>query len=1097
MDNEFAQFDEDVYLGSYGELDTVVPSVEFPTGLEHFKKVGSKSGATKKEGFYTAGAGDDTVTTGKEDADVDIYGVGITAEFTRGTGAAGDVTYKPGSLGIGEKDTLIGRDNPTKEDGFFLSVPNGVYSRNNLNDPTKGNSSRLYVGKGNKDFARIKNFNVEYDYVSLSGGAKDYIYRYEKDSLAPGGYSMRIYSKVEKDLLGIVEGIKDIQPRRFLKDGTFRLSGRVVDRGFNDNVYNLLNGVTGGLEHYVTNGQFWGKSGVFSGAVKGSPVSNSSTPADGNDTLVGIGKKTLLSGVELSVEAGEIKAGTGTGQKDTLVGSLDGEDEFLLGFAPKAGAAQAFYLGTGASDFATIQNYENRDRVVLAGGVQDYVFKANGANLEILKNGDLIGVVEGVNALDKTAIIGDGKTFTATFTNTANNLNYTQAEGTKPTRTGAGNDTIDGDDKDNKIFASDGINTIRSGAGRDTVFTGKGNDFIDAGDGADTVSAGAGKNSIIAGGGHDKVVVGSGDNTIYSGTGDDKIFLGNGNNIINAGTGKDLIDLGTGANRIILEAGKGDVAIIGFDITKDKLRLGESLEGKTLQFVRKGKDTLVVAGDDTLAILKNVKGASDKIVDSAPLYNYEATDLGSPSTNINGAINAVSINDFGQIALRYDTGENYTNQNATTGATQTNPIRRAAIWQNGTLLDLPSTGIKNGQSDLGAPTGSSVLLFSPNINTISNRAILLGTADEVRQPVPKATDRALLWEKDTTGNYKLTINDFGGLESYFFDINNTNQIVGRNILTNGYEKTIYSEKDGTVKELTAFGGDGGTARGINNKGQIVGFVDSDGALNGTFVDTAVLWEKDAKGVYQLKNLGTFGGQQATLRDINDAGHIIGSSSSGSGTTLTSIPFVLRDGKYTALGSLGGKTGSVSSINEFGQIVGSSADKDGKNRAFMWMDGKMLDLNNLLTKPLSYNGAAVTLTNAVSINNFGDITALGTYTYKNAAGVDQTGTRSFSLKGIANNNITGAKSSTMSISTDKLAKIVSGKGFDKFSKGKSITSNQARNEAKQIAEMIASGGISDSIGHKNIDPLLGKVDLIFGNTDHLQQMFSGSDSSYAI
>ena len=74
------------------------------------------------------------------------------------------------------------------------------------------------------------------------------------------------------------------------------------------------------------------KTAVISGAAQGSVFFNSSTPANGNDTLIGYGQNTLISGVELSVTNGQIIAGTGTGQADTLVGSLDGQDSFLLGF---------------------------------------------------------------------------------------------------------------------------------------------------------------------------------------------------------------------------------------------------------------------------------------------------------------------------------------------------------------------------------------------------------------------------------------------------------------------------------------------------------------------------------------------------------------------------------------------------------------------------------------------------------------------------------------------------------------------------------------------------------------------------------------------
>ncbi|OKH54935.1 hypothetical protein NIES2101_05045 [Calothrix sp. HK-06] len=559
-----------------------------------------------------------------------------------------------------------------------------------------------------------------------------------------------------------------------------------------------------------------------------------------------------------------------------------------------------------------------------------------------------------------------------------------------------GDDIIALGNGNNTIYAGEGINLITSGKGNDLIYSGAIGDFINAGDGNNTIYAGEGKNRILTGKGNDLIYAGAGNDTIYSGAGNDTIYAGEGNNIINAGTGNDTVYIGSGSDKIILEGGQGSVTVIGFDVKSDKLRLAESLLDKSLSYVSQGGDTLVMSGSDVLATLKYVASGSPALLDNGPLYRYQATDLGSLSSNQYGAVNAASINDFGQIAGRYDTGATFTNENATTGAIQPNNlVRQGFIWENGVQTAITSTGVKEGQSDFGAADGTTVTLLTPNVNTISNRGVILGTADEVRQPIPKATDRALVWEKDGS-TYKLTINDFGGVESYSLDTNNSNVIVGRNILASGYEKTIYIE-NGVITELAALGGDGGTARSINNNGQIIGYVDSDGALDEKFVNTAVIWEKYVTGNYKLKNLGTFGAEQATLRDINDAGSIIGSTSNGTGTTATSTPFILRDGEFTALGSLGGKTGSVNGINEFGEVVGASQIASGTNHAFVWNSGTIADLNNLVTSPLTYNGAAVTLTSAVGINNFGDIVATGTYSYKDAAGATQTGTRSYLLK----------------------------------------------------------------------------------------------------
>jgi probable HAF family extracellular repeat protein len=577
---------------------------------------------------------------------------------------------------------------------------------------------------------------------------------------------------------------------------------------------------------------------------------------------------------------------------------------------------------------------------------------------------------------------------------------------------GNGRDIIEAGDGNNKIYAGDGVNLITSGKGKDFILAGGSGDFINAGNGDNTVFAGDGNNHILSGKGKDVLYGGAGNDRIYSGAGDDIIYAGDGNNIINAGTGKDTVYIGSGNDKVVLEAGKGAVTIIGFNTATDKLFQGETLRGKTLSFVSKGGDTLVSSGKDLVATLKGVAAGSQALVDNGPLNRYAATDLGSLSANANSPVTAVAINNFSQIIGRYDTGATVATTNGTTGLPQTINVREAFVWENGVQTALPSTGVKNGQSDFGAANGATVTLLTPNLNTISDRGSITGTADEVRVPATKATDRALVWQKNSSGAYELTINDLGGVESYYLDTNTRHQISGRNIVSQNdaasvaqtFEKPLYVEngiENGgagrMVTELQTLGGNGGTAQSLSGNGTVVGYLDSDGILDGAEKYTAAVWKKDANGAFVLSDLGTFGAEQARLSDVNNAGAIIGASSSGSGATATSTPFLLRDGQFTALGSLGGKTGSANAINEFGDVVGASQIAAGTNHAYTWNEGVQADLNNLVTKPITYNGAAVTLTSAVGINDFGDIVATGSYTYKDAANKDATGTRSFLLK----------------------------------------------------------------------------------------------------
>jgi probable HAF family extracellular repeat protein len=576
---------------------------------------------------------------------------------------------------------------------------------------------------------------------------------------------------------------------------------------------------------------------------------------------------------------------------------------------------------------------------------------------------------------------------------------------------GAGNDVIEAGNGNNNVVAGDGTNIITSGTGNDTIVGGSGNDFIDAGDGKNNVVAGGGNNRILTGKGKDTIFAGAGDDVIFSGAGDDVIDAGNGKNLINAGTGKDTVTLGSDQDRVILEAGDGSVTINGFNAAVDKLRLGESLLGKSLSFTSSGGDTLVKAGKDLLATLKGVASGSQALVDKGPLTRYAATDLGSLAQDPKDAktvasVNAVSVNDFGLVAGRYNTGATYDTTDDKGVVKSDNVVRGAFVWDNGIQTNLTTTGVKKGSSDTGAADGATVTLLTPNVNTISNRGLITGTADEVRQPQGLASDRALVWTKEGA-SHNLAINSIGGKESYYLDINVQNQIAGRNIVSEKdaagviqtFERPVFIE-NGTVTRLADQGGNGGTAQSINNQGTIVGYLDQDKALNGEEKYAAIVWKLDANGQYVLENLGTFGDEQARAIDINNAGQIIGATNSGSGVTATSSPFIIRDGEYTSIGSLGGKTGAATEINEFGTVVGTSQIASGVNRAYVWSMGVQTDLNSLVTNALTVNGAAVTLTSAVSINNFGDIVATGTYTYKNAKSVDTVGTRSFLLKEVA-------------------------------------------------------------------------------------------------
>ena len=552
-------------------------------------------------------------------------------------------------------------------------------------------------------------------------------------------------------------------------------------------------------------------------------------------------------------------------------------------------------------------------------------------------------------------------------------------------------DFINAGAKPSTIFAGEGDKNITGSPGDDTIYAQAGNDIINAGEGNNTVFAGKGNNRVITGSGNDFVTSGAGNDQIYTGQGDDNINAGDGDNTLKPGTGNDTVSLGNGSDQIVLEAGQGSVNVSGFNAIADKLRLGGSLAGKSISFVTELGSTLVKAGDDLLATIKDVVTGVQKAVLSAdvPLYRYQVVDLGAIAPTGN-ATQANAINDRGQIVGRSQTTE----------VLGTGFRNQGFVWENGVFKPLTSTGVKNGG---GENTGKEVTQrggggFTAAINDLG---AIVGTSDEI---AGQATDRGLLWQREAGSDYSLQTTDLPGVETYFFDINNQNQIAGRHIYGPGSTATApnrtraFSVDQGFINPLPDLGGDTGVANGINNKGVIVGQIDGDG-LNDRTVNTAALWEKGTDGKYKLTNLGTFGAEQAIARDINDAGQVIGWTAAGTGATATSSPFLLQNGQKINLGSLGGANGQTAGINQFGQVVGFSQDGNLQNRAFVWNNGAIKDLNSLtLTNP-TFGGSKVILTNATGINNFGDISAYGSYTYQNAAGAVLTGTRAYLLKAL--------------------------------------------------------------------------------------------------
>jgi probable HAF family extracellular repeat protein len=173
---------------------------------------------------------------------------------------------------------------------------------------------------------------------------------------------------------------------------------------------------------------------------------------------------------------------------------------------------------------------------------------------------------------------------------------------------------------------------------------------------------------------------------------------------------------------------------------------------------------------------------------------------------------------------------------------------------------------------------------------------------------------------------------------------------------------------GHANALPLYRGDTeGAAFWMNNSGEVVGASGSCAPYDPRYAlplqpRHALLW-RDGKPV----DLGSLGGQsQNAAFAINDRGQIVGASDLPGDTYQHA--FMWQNGHMTDLGTLPGDVVSAAvAINNWGQVTGVSADPNGNIRGFLWQDGVMYDLNNLIA-----GSSPLYLLHGFGINSAGEI-----------------------------------------------------------------------------------------------------------------------------
>ncbi|MBX3486213.1 PEPxxWA-CTERM sorting domain-containing protein [Phenylobacterium sp.] len=205
-------------------------------------------------------------------------------------------------------------------------------------------------------------------------------------------------------------------------------------------------------------------------------------------------------------------------------------------------------------------------------------------------------------------------------------------------------------------------------------------------------------------------------------------------------------------------------------------------------------------------------------------------------------------------------------------------------------------------------------------------------------------------------------------------INNHNVVVGASGVT---AVAFATAPDGEITPLSGLGTLGGprsSANAINDAGLVVGQADTSVYMSGQPLNRAFAYDG---AMHDLGTLSSYENANSAAMGVNQSGAIVGFSDADFGRRAFlhtgTGPLQASDD----LGTLGGSQSYGFGINDLGHVVGSSSyDLTGRQHAFLYRDGAMIDLNSLVDLPAEFAGWE--LLSADGINNNGWI--IGTMTF---------------------------------------------------------------------------------------------------------------------
>lgn len=245
-------------------------------------------------------------------------------------------------------------------------------------------------------------------------------------------------------------------------------------------------------------------------------------------------------------------------------------------------------------------------------------------------------------------------------------------------------------------------------------------------------------------------------------------------------------------------------------------------------------------------------------------------------------------------------------------------------------------------------------------NWVNRWGLTVGwSANGILDPITGRPEiHAVLWPP---GGRIFDLGTLGGYQSSANAINDFGQVAGwvENTTPDpfsfgeGAETQAFIWQFGVMQRLGTLGGPDSNASMINDLGQVAGCSLTNSTINATTgfpTFDAFIWEN---GKMTDLHPGNFGGTEGCANFMNNRGQIVGFMDDAN---EDSHPFLWDHGKTTDLfnvGNLGGLNGSADAVNMLGHVAGDAFTPLHQRHAVLWRDGGIIDLQTVNGGPCSH------------------------------------------------------------------------------------------------------------------------------------------------